>query len=321
MYRYNMELQTREEEREQERLREARKSQFLDRVNSYAPVKNAWNIAYDVHDKIQGRNGVLLYSLNTAKGVLTFAADKAMPIVHKFDNQIAYADSVACRTLDNIEHSIERSKTVGKTAAAKEFIQVTFDDTLSGVDSLVDTLLPANDEEKRMENGSVLNGSAGTVDRVKYVGGKLQRRIVSRTHKALSNVAFAVEWMEFLQKHANSTNAAIQARLADYRKRAIALWNELSKDEPPAGDEQIALALARLVAQKMKKIYAQIPPLQPILALAQTYITDLFNHLSKVANLQGVSQVVLRQTREKIDLVKGLIESLSSNLTSKKITL
>jgi len=318
MYRHNMELATREEEREQRRQTEVPKSHFINRVNNYAPMQTAWNVAYGINDRVIERNGILKLSLNTAKGVVSFAADKTMPIVHKFDDQIAYADSVACRTLDNIENSIEKSKTVGKAAAIQDFLVVTLEDTLNGVDNLLDTYLPANDEERRHENGTVLNGTAGTVDRVKYVGGKLQRRLVNRTHLALSNVAFAVEWLEFLQKHANSTNAAIQARLAEYRKSAIAIWTELSKDEPPKTDEQVAIALARLVAQRLKKIYSQIPPLQPILNLAQTYVTDLFNHLSKVANLQGVSQIVLRQTREKIDLVRSLIEALSSNLAKKK---
>jgi len=317
MRRYEMEVATREEEREVRRQHEAPKVQFLDRVNSYGPVKSAWGVAANLNDRVNNRNGIVKFSLDTAKGVVAFAADKTMPIVHKFDNQIAFADSVACRTLDNIENSIEQSKQVGKAAALQGFLQVTLEDTLNGVDNLLDTYLPANDDERRMENGTVLNGTAGTVDRVKYVGGKLQRRIVSRTHKALSNLSFAVEWLEFLQKHANSTNAAIQVRLADYRSRAVALWTELSKDEPPTGDENMAIALARLLAQRIKKIYSHIPPLQPIIALAQAYATDLFNHLSKVANIQGVSQIVLRQTREKINLVKSLIEALSSNLLKK----
>jgi hypothetical protein len=313
-----MELAAREEEREQRRQTEVPKSQFINRVNSYGPVKNAWSVAYGLNDRVIARYGLLKFSLDTAKGVVTFAADKTLPIVHKFDDQIAYADSVACRTLDNIENSIEKSKTVGKAAAIQDFLHITLEDTLGGVDHLVDTYLPANEDERRMENGSVLNGTATTVDRVKYVGGKLQSRLVSRTHLALSNASFALEWLEYLQKHANSTNVVIQARLVELRKKAVAIWNELSKDEPPKTDEQIAIALARLVALRLKKIYSQIPPLQPILSLAQSYIVDLFNHLSKVANLQGVNEYVLRQTREKINFVRSLIEALNSNVNKLK---
>jgi len=318
MYRHNMELAAREQLETQEREQEYPQSKFINRVSEINAVKNTWGYALNTYNKAKQYNGLVKLTLDTAEKSVAFAACKALPVVHRFDSQIAYADGVACRTLDNIEHSVETSKTSGAVPAVQEFLQVTIEDTLATVDSLLDHYLPASDEEKVSENGSTLNGSVGTLEHAKHVGGKLHRRLLTRTHHALSNVAFAVEWLHFLQKHANSTNAAVQARLTEYRTAAIKLFNELSKDEAPEGDEQKALALARLVAQRLKKIYSNLPPLQPIIAIAQSYTADLYSHVAKAARIEDVSSAVVQQARDKLRLLISLVEHLSSNLLVSK---
>jgi len=315
-----MEVIAREQSREQERLQQLPKSEFLHRVGEIGAVKTTWNLAWTTYESAKKYNGLIEMTLDTAEKSVAFAAEKAMPVVHRFDDQIAYADTFACKTLDKIENSVEKSKKEGAVVAVKDFVHTTLDDTLLTVDSLLDTYLPAGSDEPVNENGS-LNGSVPTIDRVKIVGGKIQRRLITRTHSALGNMAFVVDWLQYLQKHANSTNAAIQQRLTEYRKTAVILFAELSKDEPPKSDEQTAIVLARLVAQRLRKIYETLPPILPAVKLLQGYTTDLFAHLTKVdqiTSLDTVSEVVLRQAREKIRLVTALIESLSSNLVSKQ---
>jgi len=284
-----------------------RNSEFLNRVSEIGAVKSTWSMAIDSYEKAKQYNEFLRRTLETAEKTVTFAAGKAAdvakPMVDRFDGQITYADALACKTLDRLETSVEKTKTDGALVAATDLLNVTIGETFVVANKFLDQYLPPSDEEKKAEDGSLY--------------AKIQNRIVVRTYNAVNHAAFAVDWVDFLQKHTNSTSAQVQTRLAEYRHTAATIYSELTSDAPPADDQQYAMTLARLVVQRLRGFYEHMPPVQPLVGLVQTLTSEVFTHLLTVTKFDDISSTVLQRARDQLQLLVSIIQTASSAMLKK----
>lgn len=76
---------------------------FLERVTQLPLVRSAVNTTLNAVKKAKESNGLVDYTLTNAINTALLAAEKAKPLVNKFEVPIGYVDVIACRTLDKLE--------------------------------------------------------------------------------------------------------------------------------------------------------------------------------------------------------------------------
>lgn len=81
-------------------------SQFLVKLTAIPVVHSAWDYATSTYGKIKGSNELIGFTLATAEKSIHFGIDKTKPIVKKFEKQIEAVDSLACKGLDTIQHTV-----------------------------------------------------------------------------------------------------------------------------------------------------------------------------------------------------------------------
>jgi len=282
--------------------------EFFNRVRDIEAVKSTWTMAIDSYEKAKQYNDFVRRTLESAEKSVVFAAGKAAdvarPVANRFEDKISYADTLACKTLDKIESSVEKTKTDGAFVAAQDLLNLTIGETVAVANKMLDQYMPPSEEEKRAEDGSLY--------------AKVQNRIVVRTYNAVNHAAFAVDWVDFLQKHANSTSAQVQTTLAEYRAKAATIYAELTSEAPPTDDQQYAMTLARLVVQRLRGFYEHMPPVQPLVGLVQTLTSEVFTHLLTVTKFDDISATVLQRAREQLQLLVTIIQTAASTVIAKK---
>lgn len=78
---------------------------FIDRVAQLPIVRSAVDTTLNVVKKAKESNGIVDYTLTNAINTALFAAEKAKPMVFKFEVPIGYVDILACKTLDKLEQT------------------------------------------------------------------------------------------------------------------------------------------------------------------------------------------------------------------------
>ncbi|GAB6028363.1 Protein LSD1 [Chamberlinius hualienensis] len=103
MYRKSLEMDASGEQERQQCDGEF--GNFIDRVAQLPLVRSAVNTTLNVVKKAKESNGLFDYTLTNAINTALFAAEKAKPVVYKFEVPIGYVDILACKTLDKLEQT------------------------------------------------------------------------------------------------------------------------------------------------------------------------------------------------------------------------
>uniref|UniRef100_T1JL68 Perilipin n=1 Tax=Strigamia maritima TaxID=126957 RepID=T1JL68_STRMM len=205
--------------------------------------------------------------------------------------------------------------------------------TLNVADQYVDYYLPAEEGEEKEE--ATEDDPMGT--RVRKFSGKLRRRVTrvtvqqleqiqKTTQENLSHLNIVLDLLQNAKTNLNSTNQAVKDRLAAAQVKALALWEELNKEEPQTaeGDEQTpktleqrSLAVARHLTKRLVNLYTtasstlHLPAtLQPKFAQAQQYATDLYGQVTKISSVEDASNLVLNQVRETGKTIQETVNNL-----------
>jgi len=298
-----------ENHKENQEEKSVPKSEFIDRVSEFGPVKGTWGLAAGAYAKVKTYNGMIKYTLDTAENTAFLAAEKVKPVVARLEKPIHFVDTYACKGLDKIENTVESTQNNPKVIAATALIQGTIESAVRTIDGYVDQYLPPEEDEK--QNGTI-NTPDGTFYRALYVSNKLQTRLLRKTKQTITNMSFTIDAIQFFKdvKASGTANLEkVQVRLAEIREKSIKLWYELSSDEPPADDETRTLAIARLLAVRIKKVYTAIPTIPPVFSIASNYTIELYSSIAKKTHLDDVSNAVLAQVRDRLKQVQGLLVS------------
>jgi len=258
------------------------------------------------------------------------------PTVDRVTNVAQYGIEKATAVKDYSVTKATAVKDYGVTKANElletksgQAVLATVSKTLSVADQYVDYYLPAAEGEEKED----LNAEDPMVTRVRKLSGKLRRRvqrvtlhqleqIQKSTHENLSHLNIVLDLLQNARTNLNNTNQAVKERLAAAQAKALALWEELNKDEPedskgPKTLEQRSLALARLVTKRLVNVYNTaastftLPAaLQPALTQAQHYASDLYSQVTKISSVDDATNLVLNQVRETGKTIQETVNNL-----------
>jgi len=332
----------------------------VDRIVRLPIVESSWNIAADIYTRIKKSNSLVSWGLTTAESTVQAAFETTLPAVVALERPIAVVDSLLCKSLDIVEERIpvvtlppaliyENTKeyvsniimvpVLRRADSVKRFglnkansAVLRLDSVIDEADKYVDQYLPGTVPEENHETNNVAGSSDNskamqTFHRVDRLSRKLQRRITQHTLaevKAMRQYSkdalhFVLITLELLVKDPKAL-----------KDKIVALWLELSQDEPenqkrPANLEELTVVVTRELARRVVHLanylragVATLPQnIAHSLHVAADYCTHLADVIVKTAHLGGPKNAAIARARielQKIQVLLNDINAFSSQL-------
>jgi hypothetical protein len=332
----------------------------VDRIVRLPIVETSWNIAADIYTRIKNSNSLVSWGLNTAESTVQAAFETTLPAVVALERPIAIVDSLLCKSLDIVEERIpvvtlppaliyentkeyvsnvimvpvlrraDNVKRFGLNKANSAVLRL--DSVIDEADKYVDQYLPGTVPEENHETNNVVGSSKNsqamqTLHRADRLSRKLQRRITQHTLaevKAMRQYSkdaldFVLLTLELLVKDPKAL-----------KEKIVALWLELSQDEPenqkrPANLEELTMLVTRELARRVvhlaNYLRAGVAALPQNIAHSMHVAADYCIHLAdvivKTAHLGGPKDAAIARARielQKIQVILNDINAFSSQL-------
>lgn len=330
----------------------------VDRIVRLPIVETSWNIATGIYTRIKKSNSLVNWGLKTAESTVQAAFETTLPAVIVLEGPIAVFDSLLCKSLDIVEERIpvitlppaliyentkeyvsniimvpvlrraDNVKRFGLNKANSAVLRL--DSVIDEANKYVDQYLPGTVPEENHETNNVVVSSKNskalhTFHRVDRLSRKLQRRLTQHTVaevKAIRQYSkdalhFVLLTLELLVKDPKAL-----------KEKIVALWDELSQDEPenqqrPANLEELTVVVTRELARRvvhlanyMRTGIAALPQnIAHSLHIAADYCTHLADFMVKTAHLDGPKNAAIARARIQLKNIQAILTDIN-DLTS-----
>jgi len=327
----------------------------VDRIVRLPIVESSWNIAADLYTRIKKSNSLVGWGLNTAESTVQAAFETTLPAVIVLERPIAMVDSLLCRSLDIVEERIpvvtlppaliyentkeyvsniimlpvlrraDNVKRYGLKKANSAVLRL--DSVIDEADKYVDQYLPGTVQEENHETNNVAGSSKNskalqTFHRVDRLSRKLQRRLTQHTMaevKAMRQYSkdalhFVLLTLELLVKDPKAL-----------KEKIVALWLELSQDEPenqkrPANLEELTVMVTRELARRVVHLanylragVAALPQnVAHSLHVAADYCVHLADVMVKTAHLDGPKNAAIARARIELQKIQAILDDINT---------
>ncbi|KDR24318.1 lipid storage droplets surface-binding protein 1 isoform X2 [Zootermopsis nevadensis] len=317
-------------------------------------VETSWHLATDVYARIKKSNSLVSWGLNTAESSVQVALETTLPAMIVLERPFALIDSLLCKSLDIVEervplvtlppiqiyettkryvskavvlpvlHRADSVKQFGLSQANSAVLRL--DGVINVADKYVDEYLPGATSEENHEANNFVSSSRNnkalqTFHRVDRLSRKLQRRLTQRT---VAEVKAFRQYSEDALRFLLFTAELLVKDPKALKEKVVALWAELSKDEPenqqrPANLEQLTVMVTRELARRVVHLinYSQegistLPQtISQSLHIAADYCTQLTDIVVKVAHLGEMKEVAFARARIQINKIQALLKEIN----------
>jgi len=340
----------------------------VSRIYSLPIVETSFNYAEHIYQRIKKSNSLFNWTLDQAENTIYSVIDTAGPAIIFFQGPLSQVDKIVCKTLDIVEEKVpsinlppemiywntkqyakntvntkivtpvlkraDSVKQIGNSVLASKytaFAADTLDGALNVADKYVDKYLPADEQDKGVDEvDKPVGGPAGkaihTIQHVDRLGRKLKRRLTRRTIaevKALKEQSAEAVHVLIYVAELVATDPALAFQ------KGKELWANLSKDEPenqarPENLEQLLVLLTRESARRVvhlvnftvsvaNKINRNVT--HSVAVLVNKFI-GVADSVVKTAHLEQVQQTTASAIRTRAYSVTLLLKQLNVQITN-----
>ncbi|KAL1508873.1 hypothetical protein ABEB36_003696 [Hypothenemus hampei] len=340
----------------------------VNRIYSFPIVGTSLNYADIIYQRIKKSNSVFNWTFDQAENTLFSVIDSAAPAIILFQRPISQVDKIVCKTLDIVEEKVpsinlppemiywntkqyakntvntkivtpvlkraDSVKQIGNSVLASKytvFAADTLDGALSVADKYVDKYLPADEQDKGVDEidkpvGGPADKAIYTIQHVDRLGRKLKRRLTRRTIaevKALKDHSAEAVHVLIYVAELIATDPVLAFQ------KGKELWANLSTDEPenqarPENLEQLIVLLTRESARRVvhlvnftasvaKRVNRNVTHSVAVLVNKFLGVAD---SVVKTAHLEQVQQTTSSIIRTHAYSITLLLQQLNSQVTT-----